>query len=59
MPRQPRKPLRTFHAADHVPGRFRPETVERAPREPVSATIGERVIARQLDGLDERRDDAE
>jgi len=59
MTRTTRKPLRVFFAADHVPGRFRPETVERTPREPVSATIGEQVIARQLDGLDEARDDAE
>ncbi len=59
MPRQPRKLLRTFHADQHRPGRFRPETVERTPREPVKASIGERVIARQLDGLDEHRDNAE
>jgi len=59
MTRTPRKPLRTFFAAEHKAGRFRPETVERTERPPVSATLAERVIARQLERLDESRDDAE
>jgi hypothetical protein len=57
-PRQPRKPLRTFDASQHKPGRFRRESAEQAERTPVSATIAERVIARQVQGLDERRDDS-
>lgn len=59
MPRQPRKPLRTFHASEHKAGRFRRETVEQTERPLVSATLAERVIARQIDGLDEQRDDGE
>lgn len=52
VPSRTAKPrVRTFDASNHSP-RFRPETVVPSERKSLSATIGERCIARQLARLE-------
>lgn len=49
---------RTFDAAQHQPGRFRPEAVERTERPRLSAKLGELALAKQMTRLEaQRRED--